>query len=105
MKICFFALRPRPKLSPPLGAQGGHLGSCHEHTILFICKGIYIQKIESLLLLGMEKRILEVTPLGALPLGPPGGHLLHMNKFGSLPPEDDPSQVWLKSANRFWRRR
>ena len=44
-------------------------------------------------------------PFGAPPLGPPGVHLPHMNNFGSLPPKDDPHQVWLKSANRFWRRR
>ena len=55
-----------------------------------------------------RRRFLKFTPffpLGALPLGPPGGHMLPMNNFGSLPPTDDPHQVWLKSANRFWRRR
>ena len=31
--------------------------------------------------------------------------MLPMKKFGSLPPKDDPHQVWLKSAHRFWRRR
>ena len=55
-----------------------------------------------------RRRFLKFTPffpLGALPLGPPGGHMLPMNNFGSLPPKDDPHQVWLKSADRFWRRR
>ena len=38
-----------------------------------------------------EKKIFApFLPLGALPLGPPGAHRLHMNNFGSLPPKDDP---------------
>ena len=39
--------------------------------------------------------------LGALPLGPHGGHMYHMNTFESLAPEDDSCQVWLKSNHAF----
>ena len=39
--------------------------------------------------------------LGALPLGPHGGHLYHMNTFESPAPEDDSCQVWLKSNHAF----
>ena len=67
-----------------------------------------MQNIMTLLLLVLEKKIYKVCPLftlwGPAP-GPPGVHLPHMNNFRSLPPKDDPKQVWLKSAHRFWRRR
>ena len=36
-------------------------------------------------------------PLGALPLGPHGGYMYHMNNFESPAPTDDSCQVWLKS--------
>ena len=73
MNMCYFAPLPPPlNFSPPLGAQGGHLGFRHEQPIFFIYKGIYIQKIQSVLLLGLEKKILKVYHLGALPLGPLG---------------------------------
>ena len=39
--------------------------------------------------------------LGALPLGPHGGHMYQMNNFESLAPEDDSCQVWLKSNHAF----
>ena len=41
-------------------------------------------------------------PLGALSLGPHGGHMYHMNTFESLAPEDDSCQVWLKSNLAFF---
>ena len=51
----------------------------------------------------MEKKfeMCKVLALGALPLGPHGGHLYHMNTFESPAPEDDSCQVWLKSNNAF----
>ena len=53
---------------------------------------------------GLEKKIFKdypLFPLGAVPLG----HMLHMNNFWSLPPKNDPHQVWLISAHQFLRRR
>ena len=35
--------------------------------------------------------------------GPPGVYKPYMNNFGSLPPNNDPYQVLLKSAHWFWR--
>ena len=89
----FPPLPPPLNFSPPLGDQWGHLGFCHEQPVFFIYKGIYMYtKIQSVLLLGLEKKILEVYHFWGPPPGPPGGgHVLHMNKFGSLPPEDDPN--------------
>ena len=45
--------------------------------------------------LDLEKKfeICKVVALGALPLGPHGGHMYHMNTFESLAPEDDSCQV------------
>ena len=43
----------------------------------------------------------KVLALGALPLGPHGGHKYHMNTFESPAPEDDSCQVWLKSNHAF----
>ena len=40
-------------------------------------------------------------PLGALPLGPHGGNMYHMNTFESPAPEEDSCQVWLKSNHAF----
>ena len=62
------------------------------------------------LLVCLEKKSFKVPPpllpFGAPPLDPPPGvHLLHMKNFGFLPPKDEPHQVWLKSADSFWRRR
>ena len=37
-----------------------------------------------------------------LPLGK--GNPLHFNNLESTPPKDDLCQVWLKLAQRFWRR-
>ena len=56
-----------------------------------------------LLKLDLEKKfeICKVLALGALPLGPHGGHLYHMNTFESPAPEDDSCQVWLKSNHAF----
>ena len=97
----YFPPWPPPlNFSPPIGAHGGHLGLCHEQNQQTIYKGIYIQKkIQSVLILGLEK--IKVYPLGGPPPGPPGSHKLNMKKVGSLPPEDDPNQLWLKSALRF----
>ena len=49
----------------------------------------------------MKFEICKVLALGALPLGPHGGHLYHMNTFESPAPEDDSCQVWLKSNHAF----
>ena len=58
-KWFFIPLGPTPKLSTPPGAQGGYPSSCHEQSIFFIYQGIYIQHILTLLLLGLEKKILK----------------------------------------------
>ena len=44
-------------------------------------------------------------PLGALPLGPHGGHTYDLNNFESPTPKDDSCQIWLKSNHAFSRRR
>ena len=40
-------------------------------------------------------------PLGALSLGPHGGHMYHVNDFESPAPKDDSCQVCLKSDQAF----
>ena len=44
-------------------------------------------------------------PLGALSLGPHGGHMYHMNDFESLAPKDDSCQVCFKSDQAISRSR
>ena len=44
-------------------------------------------------------------PLGALSLGPHGGHMYHMNDFESPAHKADSCQVWLKSDQAFSRSR
>ena len=53
--------------------------------------------------LDLEKKfeICKVLALGALPLGPHGGHMYHMNTFESPASEDDSCKVWLKSNHAF----
>ena len=50
----------------------------------------------TLLLFGLEKifKVYHLFTLESHPYPPPGAHLPHMNKFRSLPPKDDPYQVW-----------
>ena len=43
--------------------------------------------------------------LGALPLGPHGGHTYYLNNFESSTPKDDSCSVWLNSNHVFSRRR
>ena len=54
---------------------------------------------------GEEFWNLHVLALRALPLGPHGGHMYHMNNFEFPAPRDDSCQVWLKSDHAFSRRR
>ena len=54
--------------------------------------------------LDLEKKfeICMVLALGAVPLGPHGGHMYHMNNFEFLAPKDGSCQVWLKSDHAFF---
>ena len=59
----------------------------HYITLLFYFNWIWRRSL----------KFAKFWPLGALPLGPHGGNMYHMNTFESPAPEDDSCQVWLKS--------
>ena len=58
----------------------------HYITLLFYFNWIWRRSL----------KFAKFWPLGALPLGPHGGNMYHMNTFESPAPEDDSCQVWLK---------
>ena len=95
---------PLPNLLPPTGAIGATLGTAtnnlysspkkvytHYITLLFYFNWIWRRSL----------KFAKFWPLWALPLGPHGGHMYHMNTFESPAPEDDSCQVWLKSNHAF----
>ena len=100
----YFLHRPPPQPVTPTGAIGATLGTAmnnlysspkkvytHYITILFYLNWIWRRSL----------KFAKFWPLGALPLGPHGGHMCHMNTFESPAPEDDSCQVWLKSNLAF----
>ena len=92
----------------PTGAHWGHPGNCHEQLLFFIEQGIYTLHNLTILLLDLEKKMFEicmVLALGALPLGPHGGHTYYLNNFESPTPKDDSCHFGLKSNYAFSKRR
>ena len=72
---------PLPNLLPSTGAHWGHPGNCHYQLLFFTYKqGIYTLHNLTILLLDLEKKMLEICMVLALwgpPLGPPWGpHIL-----------------------------
>ena len=92
--------RPLPNLLPPAGAIGATLGTA-TNNLYSSPKKVYTHYITLLFYFNwIWRRSLNFAkfwPLGALPLGPHGGHMYQMNTFEFPAPEDDSCQVWLKS--------
>ena len=98
----FLQRAPLPNLLPSTGAHWGHPGNCHENFYSSPNKVSthYITWLFSFWI--WRRRCLIFAwfwPLGALPLGPHGGHTYYLNNFES------PTPYWLKSNYAFSRRR
>ena len=104
LPLVTFYIGPLPNLLPPAGAIGATLGTAmnnlysspkkvytHYITLLFYFNWIWRRSL----------KFAKFWPLGALPLGPHGGNMYHMNTFESPAPEDDSCQVWLISNHAF----
>ena len=101
LPLVTFYIGPPPQPATPTGAILGTATNNfysspkkvykHYITLLFYFNWIWRRSL----------KFAKFWPLGALPLGPHGGHTYHMNTFESPAPEDDSSQVWLKSNHAF----
>ena len=103
--VTFLHRGPLPQPATPRRGHWGHPGNCHEQSLFFTYEGLYaLHNFTVLLPNWIWRRSLKFAkfwPLGALPLGPHGGNMCHMNTFESSAPEDDSCQVWLKSNHAF----
>ena len=97
-----------PTCYPPQGPIGATVGTLMNNFYSSLIK-VSTHKTSWLLHIWIwRRRFLKFTvfcTLGALPLGPHVGHRNPMNNFASPTHKNDSYQVWLKSADPFWRRR
>ena len=93
-------ITPPPPPPPPPGPLGATLGTAM-NTFNYSHKKVFEYYITWLFYFWIWRRVtLKFAwfwPLGALSLGPHGGHVYHMNSVESSALKDDSCQVWLKS--------
>ena len=104
---CLHVGPPPQPVNPPQGPTGATLGTAMNNFYSSPNKVSthYITWLFSFWIWRRSLKFAQFWPLGALPLGPHGGHTYYLNKFESPTPKDDSCQVWLKPNHAFPRRR
>ena len=102
-----FYIGPPPQPLTPPPPHRGPLGPPWELpwtiVILHLRRSIHITWLFNLNWIWRRSlKFAKCWPLGALPLGPHGGHMYHRNNFESPAPKDDSCPVWLKANHAFF---